>query len=507
MAITYGLTPQGLVVKTLTVIRADIDAAVRSRLGASLTLGDSSVLGIIDGIMAERYAELWSLVQSVYSSQDPDSATSASLDALARLTGSLRPQATFSTVTETFVGLPSSSIPTATTVATASTGIAFVTTMDGTTSALTAWAATTSYAEGDRVTNVGNAYQCTVAGTSAGSGGPNGADPTNPTETDDTVTWYFLGVGTAATDVLMAGQASGPSAASAFDLTDVTTPVSGINAAINMADALLGTAQATDAQFRILRQAELSVEGGGVADAIRAAILEITDVTSCTVLYNDGDFTDGNGVPPHSVEALVLGGNDVDVANVLYAQVPAGIGTYGTTPITVTDSQGNPHTISFSRPVAVPIFVRLALTYDATQYPADGDVEVNTAIATAGQSYVTDQSVYAAKVESTIYSVPGVLDSQIDIYTDVIGTPVAWAGTTGYSATVGSRSVVSNDGGRHYVCITSGTSAGSGGPTGTATDITDGTVHWRFLGATIAVDSVHIATWSTLDFVVTSTPV
>lgn len=66
-----------------------------------------------------------------------------------------------------------------------------------------------------------------------------------------------------------------------------------------------------------------------------------------------------------------------------------------------------------------------------------------------------------------------------------IASVAAWAQNTGY--TVGQR-VTANS--RVYQCITSGTSSNSGtGPSTTAADITDGTVHWRFLGAgTGAVD-------------------
>jgi len=42
--------------------------------------------------------------------------------------------------------------------------------------------------------------------------------------------------------------------------------------------------------------------------------------------------------------------------------------------------------------------------------------------------------------------------------------------------------LVSNNVGKVYVCITAGTSAGSGGPTGLTADITDNTVHWRWYG-------------------------
>ncbi len=57
-------------------------------------------------------------------------------------------------------------------------------------------------------------------------------------------------------------------------------------------------------------------------------------------------------------------------------------------------------------------------------------------------------------------------------------TWLAWTPSTAY--TVGTR--VTNAG-NVYSCITAGTSAASGGPTTTASDITDGTVHWQYVSA------------------------
>jgi hypothetical protein len=63
---------------------------------------------------------------------------------------------------------------------------------------------------------------------------------------------------------------------------------------------------------------------------------------------------------------------------------------------------------------------------------------------------------------------------------DVVGRGSAWAPSTAYI--VGN--VVTNGDGI-YQCTTSGTSAGSGGPTGVGTGITDGTVVWQLaMGAT-----------------------
>lgn len=71
----------------------------------------------------------------------------------------------------------------------------------------------------------------------------------------------------------------------------------------------------------------------------------------------------------------------------------------------------------------------------------------------------------------------------------------AWALSTAYS--VGDRRT--NDAGKVYQCITAGTSASSGGPTGTGTDITDGGVHWTYIGASgdMSVDNPVLASGQT----------
>jgi len=56
----------------------------------------------------------------------------------------------------------------------------------------------------------------------------------------------------------------------------------------------------------------------------------------------------------------------------------------------------------------------------------------------------------------------------------------AWAASTVYA--VGDFRA--NDSGKVYVVTTAGASAGSGGPTGTATATVDGTVTLRYVGVT-----------------------
>lgn len=70
-------------------------------------------------------------------------------------------------------------------------------------------------------------------------------------------------------------------------------------------------------------------------------------------------------------------------------------------------------------------------------------------------------------------------------------SPPAWVQSTAY--VIGDR--VNNDTGKIYECITAGTSAGSGGPTGTNADITDNTAHWKYVAA--AADVFKIALFTT----------
>lgn len=91
-----------------------------------------------------------------------------------------------------------------------------------------------------------------------------------------------------------------------------------------------------------------------------------------------------------------------------------------------------------------------------------------------------------------IASVLGTLAKFATTGSVTIGAVSDWLATTSYS--LGQRA---KNGGtqRIYQVITPGISAGAGGPTSTSADITDGTVHWRYLGdGTGAIDSPALAT-------------
>lgn len=423
----FGLTSEGFVPMTAADIRADINARVWATISPTLDLSDRTFEGQLIGIVAYHIALCWELAEASNATFDVDKAVKAALDAICLLTGTFRRSPTESTVTLTLTGDPTTLI-TAGHSARVTDGPRFDTLEDATLVALTPWAVGTLYAIADRVTANANVYQCTEAGTSDVSGdGPTSIDPLEDI-IDATVHWRFLGAGTAADDAESQASETGELAANAGTITEVVTPVGGWNGVVNVLDAEVGRGDMSDAELRVLRELELAQPGTSPADSIAAALLGVAGVTSATVFVNNTDATNGDGMPPHSVEAMVRGGDDQDIWDTLLANVAAGIATHGTEVGTSTDSQGTDHTMKFTRADEIEIYVVLTLTKDPDEYPADGDALVKTAITEFGANQSTGKDAVAWSIGAQAIKVPGVLE----VTSCFIGTAPA----PGTSATV-----------------------------------------------------------------------
>jgi len=402
-----GLTPLGLDVETIETLIEGINEDLQEAFGTSIDLTDNSVLGKIVGIFADRAANIWEVLEVLTDSLDPDDALGVLLHGIGAITGTSPKAAAPSEVVLTLTGTALTSILTGSQASTVSTLELFQTIADALLEELTPWAATTVYVPGDRVSNSSRSYICVIGGTSAGSGGPSG---TTDAEVDNTVTWRYIGEGTAADDVDAVSVNNGPIAALSGDITTIETPVSGWDSVKNLNDADLGRNKETDEEFRVRRESELALPGTGPVDAIRADLLDVDDVTSVTVFHNPTGVTDADGIPPYAVEALVEGGADQDIWDALLAVVDAGTPTYGSEIGTATDTQGIDHTMAFSRPTEIPIYIILDFLYDANVFPIDGDTLIKSAIVNGSFVGKTGRDAVASAISKEAFDVTGMLD-------------------------------------------------------------------------------------------------
>jgi uncharacterized phage protein gp47/JayE len=231
---------------------------------------------------------------------------------------------------------------------------------------------------------------------------------------------------------------NGPTRANAGTLTVIASPVTGFSAPTNPAEAVLGLEEETDSALRLRHSQELARTGSSTVDAIRVDVDDaVEDISFASCFENDTDAT-VDSRPPHSIELLVQGGTDADVAAAIFLAKPAGIQAYGTTTVVVSDTQGNNHSIGFTRPTVITIFIDLVLTVISGEYA--GDSVVKQAITDwCDANLSVGHDVIRSRIQYICMGVAGVIDAVAEIGLS------AGAGTAAANYVIGSREIASVD--------------------------------------------------------------
>ena len=369
---TFGLTADGFKIKRLEDILSEVRQRFQNEFGASFDVDDATPEGQIIAIMAERESLIWELAQDVYNSQYPNSSEGVQLDNVAALTGTTRNGPRFSNVSDGVArGTSGTVVPAGTIISVSGNPSArFITQADTT---------------------------INIADGATFKSGP----------------------------IELVAETAGPVQANTGTLTVIETPVSGMNSFTNESDANLGSATETDPELKARRDQELQIAGSATVEAIISELSERELVTAVRVFVNRSNITDSEGKPPKSIEVVVLGDNDADLAQAIFEVIGAGEGTFGDISETVTDSQGFTHIISFSRPTEVDIHLIANITKDSSLYPADGDDQVSAAFLAFGNELTVGEDVIVYGSDPLICAVkdiPGILDIELLIGTSASPT-------------------------------------------------------------------------------------
>ncbi|HCJ1378859.1 TPA: baseplate J/gp47 family protein [Klebsiella pneumoniae] len=207
-------------------------------------------------------------------------------------------------------------------------------------------------------------------------------------------------IGTDGTVVATATCASsGAVAAVAGSVNGINTPTRGWASVTNPLAATVGIAAETDAELRVRQSQSIALASLTPFDAVDGAIANVEGVTRHKLFENDTETTDANGLPAHSISAILEGGDATEIANTIRSTKGQGVSTYGTTAVIVTDKYGNPYTIRFSRPVDVPIYVSITIQA-LTGYSSEVGDEMKAAVAAYINSLAIGDSVLLSRVYS-----------------------------------------------------------------------------------------------------------
>jgi len=149
-------------------------------------------------------------------------------------------------------------------------------------------------------------------------------------------------------------------------ITKISNPQYGWLAVTNKVPAVKGRAVETDEELRRRQELSTAVPSRNMVDSTLAGIASVAGVTQYKVYENDTNHTDDNGVPSHSIAAVVEGGLDAQVAEQIYLRKGPGCGTHGTTTAIYINSDGLKNEIRFFRPIYQKVAAKVTVKKYAT---------------------------------------------------------------------------------------------------------------------------------------------
>lgn len=156
----------------------------------------------------------------------------------------------------------------------------------------------------------------------------------------------------------------------AHSLTVILDRVNGLETADNANSGVLGSDLESDAEFRNRIKESLNINSIAILSAIKSSLLGVDGVRDsfCYDNYDDSSkVEDGITVPAHSLLACVEGGDDMAVAEVLYAKKTIGTGyiadteTNAVKKMVVDDTYGTAYPVVFMRPINQSIDIDISV--------------------------------------------------------------------------------------------------------------------------------------------------
>lgn len=208
-------------------------------------------------------------------------------------------------------------------------------------------------------------------------------------------------------------------------VTILPSPPAGIESVTNTSEITGGTDEETDESLRSRAQEELSTGSRASAQALIYGARALDGVKSVSIFINDtnSDNTGSGGLPDHSFELVVFGGNDQEIGQMIFETKAAGdtsyAGSHGNE-VTVQGElpNGQTHPISFSKPNSVQIYIDVDLKktdeYSGDNAIRNSIVEYVGGLTSGGNEDIGEllvgDDVLYGKVEYAIRDVDGVYD-------------------------------------------------------------------------------------------------
>jgi uncharacterized phage protein gp47/JayE len=426
---TYGLTEQGFNIKRMPEIISDIEDDEKIKFGNDINLKSDSVFSQLNGVFSKPAIDIWEILEDIYQQQHPSEAGNIHLDYLCELNAIVRLAAISSQVNIALRGDLNTLIPQDTqiidtngniyyaysnytlsnvdqlkmyiTVATVENETEYTIQFDEVTYSFTS-SISTSESEiiNGLIDEINNDISKFIDVTNLDDkiikcvGSTGGVFYTNVSE--NLYFWMpakFLSI--------IKDSIYSP----LYSITEVITPVSGLEEINNFEEGILGRTTESDTDLRLRRKNSLQNVGGGNLNAIVSRVQnDVVGVTSVKG-YENRESSVVDGLPPHSISIFIEGGDPIDICNKLWEVKGGGIQTYGKTYFDIIDSNGDKERIFFSRPVPFYVWVKVEYTkYNEEIFPVNGEDTMKDIVLEYGNIFTVGLDIIPQRFTAPLFT-------------------------------------------------------------------------------------------------------
>lgn len=216
---------------------------------------------------------------------------------------------------------------------------------------------------------------------------------------------------------------NGPKQPQNGTIFSIQTPIYGWNSATNTSIISVGSLPDTDEQLHILQERATSATSYRQVDSVYSGIVNIPGVTFARIYVNPTTSTDSRGIPAKSLSAVVVGGTNENIANVLRLKSGMLDNFYGNTTVNYTGILGDVQTIKFTRPTEKEVYVDVDISFtDTSLFPTNGEDLIKEAIVKYAQynkdgtsGFAPGENVIISRLYTPINSVLGFKVNSIKI--------------------------------------------------------------------------------------------
>lgn len=315
------ITDKGLVIERLDAILTRLAQAMRDIYGQDINLSADTPDGQWVGIMSQGVADINEIIAGVYAMSDPTTATGQWLDVQAKYVGISRNRATYSYLNDVRFTVANGTIIPIDYVLTDENG--------------TEWKTT------NQATAIGNQITMQLQSVELGA--------------------FHLGEDKQLTP---------------------KTVVLGVQSVFTTSSSILGQTEESDESLLLRFLRSYSINNFDDREGLEAALLSLNGVLDAKVYENYTGTIDANGVEGHTINAVLIGGDDDEIANAIIKKKALGCGLQGSTQVTLF-YEGMDRLISFDRALRVDISATVTIRRKTVSVDVDQEA-VKNAIARQG---------------------------------------------------------------------------------------------------------------------------